>query len=39
MAIPDKSDPLPAPNLGAFLSVEQTGLGKSGLNALMEQFG
>ncbi len=37
--IPDKSDPLPDGTLGAILGVRQTGLGKPGLQKLIEQFG
>ncbi len=36
--IPDKSDPLPDGTLGAILGVKQTGLGRSGLNDIMQRF-
>ena len=36
--IPDKSDELPDTTFGAILSVKQTGLGKTGLNDLIEKF-
>ena len=37
--VSNKSDPLPDPTLGAILSVKQTGLGKNGLNELIERYG
>lgn len=36
--IPDKSDPLPPSTLGAILSVKQTGLGRTGLQALLDKY-
>ena len=36
--IPDKAGPLPEGTLGAILSVKQTGLGRNGLNDLIERF-
>ena len=35
--IPDKASPLPPGTLGAILSVRQTGLGRSGLQDLIDQ--
>ncbi len=37
--VPDKVDPLPEGTLGAILGVEQTGLGKTGLEKLLERHG
>ena len=37
--IPDKAQPLNQRVLGAILSVKQTGLGKSGLEALIDGYG
>ena len=34
--IPDKSTPLPETTLGAILSVKQTGIGRVGLQALID---
>ena len=34
--IPDKSAPLPNTTLGAILSVKQTGIGRTGLQALID---
>ena len=34
--IPDKSTPLPASTLGAILSVKQTGIGRVGLQTLID---
>ncbi len=34
--IPDKSEPLPNGTLGAILSVKQTGLGRAGLQDLID---
>lgn len=36
--IPDKSDPLPPTTLGAILSVKQTGLGRVGLQDLIDRY-
>lgn len=36
--IPDKSDPLPSTTLGAILSVKQTGLGRNGLQQLLDEY-
>ena len=36
--IPDKSEPLPPTTLGAILSVKQTGLGRNGLQELVEKY-
>lgn len=36
--IPDKMDDLPAGTLGAILSVKQTGLGRSGLQSLIDRY-
>jgi predicted RNA binding protein YcfA (HicA-like mRNA interferase family) len=35
--VPDKATPLPPSTLGAILSVKQTGIGASGLQALIQQ--
>ena len=37
--VPDKSAPLPPSTLGAILSVKQTGLGRTGLQVLLEKYG
>ena len=37
--IPDKIGPLPDGTLGAISGVKQTGLGRNGLNDLIERFG
>ncbi len=37
--IPDKSDDLPAGTLGAILGVKQTGIGRGGLQDLIEKYG
>ena len=34
--IPDKAEPLPPTTLGAILSVKQTGLGRTGLQDLLD---
>jgi hypothetical protein len=36
--IPDKAAPLPATTLGAILSVKQSGLGRTGLQELVEKY-
>lgn len=36
--IPDKSDSLPSTTLGAILSVKQTGLGRTGLQELVDKY-
>ncbi len=36
--IPDKSEPLPQTTLGAILSVKQTGLGRTGLQELLDKY-
>ena len=35
--VPDKTGSLPDPTLGAILSVKQTGLGRPGLQALLDR--
>ena len=35
--VPDKATPLPPSTLGAIFSVKQTGIGASGLQALLQQ--
>ena len=37
--VPDKADPLPSSTLGAILSTKQTGLGREGLQRLIDQHG
>lgn len=37
--VPDKSGPLPPTTLGAILSVKQTGLGRNGLQQLIDTYG
>ena len=37
--IPDKSDDLPSGTLGAILGVKQTGIGRGGLQDLIDKYG
>lgn len=37
--VPDKSDPLPTGTLGEILGPKQTGIGRDGLDALVQRHG